>query len=256
MNYYIITGASRGIGEAIVRQLLVPGNVIFAAARNLNEDISEMALAQHIPFYFNETDLSDSNQAIAFIHDVLSKIELKANDRIALINNAGMLEPVAPVGRIDKDLLNKHIALNLVSPMLLASAFIQATRHCHNTKIILNISSGASTYPYHGWSAYCTSKAGIDMFTKVAGLEQAQTAYPVKVFALAPGIIETDMQTQIRASQAEDFPSKENFVELFEQGKLLKPEFVASVIVAGLFSSRIENGSILNIDQLKEIAGV
>jgi len=253
MNYFIVTGTSRGIGEAIVRKLLVSGNTIFGAARNLNEELSEIALSLHIPFYFYETDLANPHQASLFVNNVFSKIDLQAGDRIALINNAGMLEPVASVDRLDAELLQKHISLNLITPMLLSSAFIAATKQNHNVKVILNISSGASMFPYKGWSVYGASKAGIDMFSRVAGLEQSSVAYPVKVFALAPGIIETDMQIKIRATTAEDFPAREDFIKLFEDGKLLKSDYVASIIVQTLFSSKIENGEVTTLKKLLDI---
>ena len=97
MNYYIVTGASRGIGEALTRKLIVPGNTIFAASRTMNEDLVELASSLNVPLYYTEADLTLRLEAETFINDVFNKINLTSSDRIALINNAGMLEPVAPV---------------------------------------------------------------------------------------------------------------------------------------------------------------
>lgn len=256
MNYFIITGSSRGIGEALVRKLLVPGNVLFGAARTMNENLSEMAQALHIPYYFYETDLADTLNAIGFINDVFAKIIINPDDKIALINNAGKLDPVYPINQMNPVELENHMKLNLLTPMMLSSVFISKTQQLHNTKVILNISSGASTFPYKGWSAYCASKSGVDMFTKVAGLEQDSVAYPTKIFALAPGIIETTMQAQIRSESINNFPAKNDFIRLYEEGKLLKPDFVAQIVTTVLFSSKISNGSIMTINQLVEIAGL
>jgi benzil reductase ((S)-benzoin forming) len=137
--------------------------------------------------------------------------------------------------------------------MILSSVFTTVTDSYAIPKVILNISSGAAFYPYSGWSVYCSSKAGLDMFTKVAGLEQAAEQQPVIIFALAPGIIETGMQESIRETDLALFPDRDKFISLHEEGKLAKPDDVAKIIIRSIFNNSLVTGSVVTIDQLKEI---
>lgn len=253
MNYYIITGTSRGIGEALAKTIIVPGNTLFAVSRSMNEDLVEYASSLNVPIYYHEADLSQRNEAELFISNVFEKIHFTANDKIALINNAGMLEPVAPVKSIDFELTEKQLSLNLLAPFILSSVFLARTASLAIPKVILNISSGASSHPFSGWSVYCSSKAGIDMLTKAAGLEQNAEQHPATIFALAPGIIETGMQQLIRNTDEGLFPDRNMFIQLYEEGKLAKVDDVAQIIMQSIFSTAIETGSVLTIEQLKEI---
>lgn len=253
MDYYVITGASRGIGEALTRKLIVPGNTLFVVSRTLNEDLVELASSLNVPLYYHETDLSIRENAESFITEVFARIHLREYDRIALINNAGMLEPVAPLKSVDFELAEKHLHLNLLTPIILSSAFLTHTDGLDIKKVILNISSGASFIAYSGWSVYCSSKAGLDMMTQVAGLEQSTEPCPVKIFALTPGIIETGMQELIRTTDESLFPERDKFIRLYEEGKLSDPDDIAQIILRTLFYDDIVSGSVVTIEQLKEI---
>lgn len=252
MNYFIVTGSSRGIGEALVRRLTNQENTIFAVSRTMNEDLVEYASSLNVPLFYYEADLSISSEAEKFIHTIFDKIQLKKNDRIALINNAGMLEPISPVKSIDIVKAEKHLQLNLLAPMILSSVFLDKTAAIDIPKVILNISSGASIFPYSGWSVYCSSKAGLDMLTKVAGLEQKDEKHPACIFALAPGIIDTGMQELIRNTDETLFPERNTFLNLHREGNLSNPADVAKIICATIFSTKILSGSVLTIDHLKE----
>ncbi len=253
MNYFIITGTSRGIGEALAKTIIVPGNTLFAVSRTMNEDLVEYASSLNVPIFYHEADLSERDQAELFINSVFGKIHLTDNDKIVLINNAGMLEPVAPVKSIDFEMAEKHLNLNLLAPFILSSVFLAKTEALPIPKVILNISSGASSHPFKGWSVYCSSKGGLDMLTKTAGLEQSTEKNPATIFALAPGIIDTNMQQLIRNTDENLFPDRNIFIQLHEEGQLSKVDDVARIILDVIFSPAIETGSVLTIDQLKEI---
>jgi len=253
MDYYIITGASRGIGEALTRKLIVPGNTLFVVSRTLNEDLVELASSLNVPLYYHETDLCIRENADSFINEVFERIQFKEYDRIALINNAGMLEPVSPLKSVDFELAEKHLHLNLLTPIILSSVFLTRTDGLDIKKVILNISSGASFIAYSGWSVYCSSKAGLDMMTQVAGLEQSTEPYSVKIFALTPGIIETGMQELIRTTDESLFPERDKFIRLYEEGKLSDPDDIAQIVLRTLFNDDIVSGSVVTIEQLKEI---
>jgi len=253
MDYCIITGASSGIGEALARCLIKPGNVVATISRTPNPILNHKATASQIPYYYIEADLSQRESAEASIQQALQLFNPKNGDRLVLINNAGMLEPVAPVKSIDFALAEKHLHLNLLAPIILTSAFLSRTEHLDLKKVVLNISSGAAFIPYYGWASYCSSKAGLDMFTKVAGEEQKKEKYPATIFALAPGIVETGMQHKIRQSDENAFPEKSFFVNLFKEGSLSKPEDIAEIITNTMFNPQIEIGSVIGIDKLKSL---
>lgn len=251
MSHYIITGTSRGIGEAIAGKMLKPGNTLFCASRTFNEELVERAVSLGVTIYYYTTDLSDPLAVAGFSDQVWEKIAPEDVERIALINNAGMVAPIGPIENNDPVQLLMHIQLNLLAPMLLTSSFLQHTAQWKIPKVVFNISSGAASTAYSGWSAYCSSKAAIDMFTRTVALEQSQALFPAKILAFAPGIVETAMQTEIRETVIQNFPEKEKFVKLHEDGHLSSPEYVADVISKALFDDSIPQGSIIDIWHLK-----
>lgn len=251
MSHYIITGTSRGIGEAVARKMLKPGNTLFCASRTFNEELVERAVALGATIYYYATDLSDPLAVAGFSDQIWKKISPDEVKRIALINNAGMIAPIGPIEKNDPVQLLMHIQLNLLAPMLLTSAFLQHTAQWNIPKVVFNISSGAANKVYYGWSAYCSSKAAIDMFTRTVALEQLQAPFPAKILAFAPGIVETAMQTEIRNADMQQFPEKENFVKLHEDGQLSSPEYIADCISKALFDDSIPQGSVIDIWHLK-----
>jgi benzil reductase ((S)-benzoin forming) len=253
MKYYIITGTSRGIGEAIARELLVQGNSLICVSRSMNESLVETASGMGIPIYYFEIDLSKTNNAAAFMKNAFRLINTETAESIALINNAGILDPIGPAGTLRPKMMEQHIRTNLMAPAVLINAFIKLAGKMAIPKVILSISSGASEYPYYGWSMYCTSKAGIDMLTRTVALEQESVKYAVKLFALKPGIVETSMQELIRSTKASKFREKEKFVKLHNDGMLSSPKSVAEIITASLFLPDIPQGGIMTINQLKEL---
>ena len=251
MSHYIITGTSRGIGEAVASKMLKPGNTLFCASRTFNEELVERAIALGVTIYYYVTDLADPHAVVKFSDQVWEKIAPEDVKRIALINNAGMITPIGPIEKNDPVQLMMHIQLNLLAPMLLTSAFLLHTAQWNVPKVVFNISSGAANTVYYGWSAYCASKAAINMFTLTVAMEQSRTPFPTKILSFAPGVVETAMQTEIRDVDLQRFPDKEKFVKLYESGNLSSPEYVADVISKALFDDSVLQGSVIDIWHLK-----
>ncbi len=216
MNYYYITGTSRGIGKAMAEFLLKEKeNTVIGIARSRS--------IEHRNYKHITLDLSDVSKVKGFQFEKHPDAK-----NIFLVNNAGAMGEVKPVGRLSNDTLIKDYNLNLVAPCLLMNNFIPAYKDSVAEKIILNISSGAGKYPIDGWSVYCASKAGLDLFSRVIDLEQKTTAkHGFHVFAIAPGVVETDMQTNIRKVPKEDFSRLDDFVNYKSTGQLLDPAVVA-----------------------------
>ena len=240
MNNIIITGASKGIGLAIYENLKNnPDNQLFLIARNF--DFSETKNT----FLFKR-DLTKLNNIKNIIENIFKKINLNESQRIVLINNAGTLTPMKFSGKEEDEEIINNINLNLLAPMILTSNFIKKPSEFKKEKKIINISSGAGKHPYAGWSCYTTAKAGLDMFTRSVALEQSLIDNGIKIISFAPGIVETDMQKQIRNTSKKDFPLVDKFLEIKKYNLANSPQNVAKVIRKLIFND-FKSGDITDI---------
>src|SRR5699024_6696796 len=94
-----------------------------------------------------------------------------------------------------------------------------------------NISSGAADRPMYGWSAYCSSKASIDMYTKTLALEQKALGTNHKVFAFSPGIMDTEMQEKIRSSSPQQLANVDTFKGYHEPTLSSNTDEIVRIIV-------------------------
>ena len=249
MRYVILTGTSRGLGEAIATQLLQQGTKLISISRKQNEQLIEKAKHLHIPFDFYSFDLQEVHQIESLMENIFSNIDVKTVSSIHLVNNAGMLAPMKPIERSESEQLIANVHVNLVAPMLLSSAFMKHTTDWNVDKRIINISSGAGQKPYFGWGAYCTAKAGINMFTKCVAAEETDKGYPVKIISFAPGVVDTEMQTEIRETSKEDFVHVDRFLALKEDDHLLSPNYVAKAVIDLLETDNFQQGGVVRIDE-------
>nr|MDA3886122.1 SDR family NAD(P)-dependent oxidoreductase [Candidatus Delongbacteria bacterium] len=127
------------------------------------------------------------------------------------------------------------------------SKFIERTLNYSCEKRIINISSGAAKKPYDGWSTYCSSKAALDMLTRCVNVEQNKKEFPVNVISFDPGIMDTEMQNDIRQSNKEDFSQLSRFIDFKENGALLSAEFVADKVIEVLSSDNFQTGEFIKV---------
>lgn len=228
-TFAILTGASRGIGAAMARGLLKPGVQLITLARRRDPELDAQAQAAGVTLQQIQVDLSDPSAADQAARTVCAALPRDAA-RYLLINNAGSVHPVARTdGLNDAAAINAAFNLNVSAVMLLSARFLAAIQDLKADRRILNISSGAGRNPNPGWGVYCASKAALDMYTRV--LKQEQSAHGIRVAALAPGIVDTDMQSSIRASDPQDFPALSKFQEFHTKGQLASPADVAARIL-------------------------
>ncbi|WP_274361838.1 SDR family NAD(P)-dependent oxidoreductase [Paenibacillus thermotolerans] len=248
---YIVTGASRGLGEAIAEYLLTPGNRLFCISRTRNEALQQRAAAAGVGLDWFERDLEELAQgdaADALMRELLGGIaESGSTPALRLINNAGVLEPIGPAHRNDASAVARHIAVNLTAPIGLTSAFLRLTESLDADKRVMQISSGAGRKPYAGWSAYCAAKAGLDHFTRCVKLEQDALRCGAKVASVAPGVVDTAMQALIRSSGEEQFPTRARFVEMHESGALSSPGEAAERLIKFLEHSEFGEEPVADI---------
>jgi len=118
--------------------------------------------------------------------------------------------------------------------MNLTAAFLRATAGWATDRRVLNISSGAGRNAFAGWSTYCAAKAGLDHFSRATALDEARRPNGAKIVSLAPGVIDTAMQAQLRATDAAGFPDKQRFLDLHAKSQLATPEAAADRVLAYL----------------------
>ncbi|MFP3414029.1 (S)-benzoin forming benzil reductase [Bacillus sp. SIMBA_074] len=249
MRYVIVTGTSQGLGEAIAAQLLEENTTVISISRRENKELTKVAEHKNSNCIFHSVDLQDVHNLENRFNEIFSSIEEDTVSSIHLINNAGTVAPIKPIEKSESELLITNVQINLIAPMILTSAFMKHTKDWKVEKRIINISSGAGKNPYFGWGAYCTTKAGVNMFTQCVATEEVEKEYPVKTVAFAPGVVDTNMQAQIRETNKEDFINLDRFTALKEEGKLLSPEYVAKAIRNLLETENFPQGEVIRIDE-------
>lgn len=250
MNYYIITGASRGLGEAIAENLFSKDNHLLCVSRRSNDDLITRGGLKDCRIDFIEFDFNFLEEIDMLAETLFDRINFKRADSICLINNAGVVKPIKPVGKYPSFEIISNLNVNMVAPMLLTSEFIRRTEDIGCEKTIVNISSGAANHPYFGWASYCSAKAAMNMFTGCVGLEQKKSSNPVKIFSFDPGIMDTDMQNDVRQADEEDFEQVERFKEFKRNGNLRAPDLVAKKLLELIHNNTPETGKIYDIKEL------
>jgi NAD(P)-dependent dehydrogenase (short-subunit alcohol dehydrogenase family) len=230
----ILTGASRGMGLAMAEQLLAPGQTLLCISRQANPKLAERAPALGAQLMQWTEDLA---QAEAVSQRLLAWLQGQPGDGFAsatLINNAGVIPQIAPLSLSDPAELAHALRVGLEAPMMLSAAFLSATGHWTATRKILNISSGLGRRAMASQSAYCAAKAGMDHFTRCLALDEALKPRGAKVCSLAPGVIDTDMQVQLRSADDALFPDRKGFAGLHQGGQLTSPNEAAGRVLAYL----------------------
>lgn len=238
MNLLIITGGSNGIGKAIAKKYTTENFTVYSISRSK---------ATNASFHQITADLSNTTEAINAINVVFNQIDTTKTNSITLVNNAGSLGEVNTLGHLESEDISAIIQLNTTTPLILANEFIKLTKELNCKKEIINISSGAATNPYAGWSVYCTSKAAIEMMTRTIAKEQSELTNGVKCVAIKPGVVDTNMQIAIRKTTETEFKNVQRFKDLKRNNELYTPEFVADKIYQIDISNTLENGAIIDI---------
>ncbi|WP_298923468.1 SDR family NAD(P)-dependent oxidoreductase [uncultured Ramlibacter sp.] len=230
----ILTGASRGMGLAMAQQLLAAGHDLLCISRKTNDSLAALATAGGGQCEQWPQDLTRPDTATAKLAAWLEQRDPASVASVTLINNAGMLPRIAPLGEIAAADLADAMRLDLEAPMLLAGAFLHATAQWTCPRKLLNISSGMGRRAMASQAAYCAAKAGMDHFSRCVALEEAGKPNGARVVALAPGVIDTDMQVQLRSADAGGFPDVGTFIGLKDKGVLDTPQSAAQKVLAYL----------------------
>jgi NAD(P)-dependent dehydrogenase (short-subunit alcohol dehydrogenase family) len=186
----LITGASRGIGEATARLFAQRAHrvALLARSRAAIESVAEEIGGLAIP-----CDVADE----AAVRHAVNKAAASFGGIGIVINNAGTLEPAARILDTDPSAWTRNIEVNLFGPLYVLR---HAVPLLPKGGVVINVSSGAAANPLVGWSAYCASKAGLSILTRVLAIEESD-ARGIRVYGLLPGVVDTEMQVFNRANR-------------------------------------------------------
>lgn len=234
MNYFFITGSSKGLGKALTELLLTnEKNFVYGISRTNN--------ISHQQFQHIQVDLADIGVVKQFEFP-----ELKDAITITLINNAGIVGDIKYLGNLDCDKIISTYNLNLITPTLLINQFAK-TYNNELSKLVINISSGAGRSPIDGWSTYCATKAGLDMLSLVFKEEITNKKLNINTLSLAPGIIDTGMQEEIRKADETSFSNIERFIEYKNNGDLADPTSTAKLIAKFISDKTLQEKTICSV---------
>ncbi|CCE65972.1 hypothetical protein TPHA_0N01910 [Tetrapisispora phaffii CBS 4417] len=250
----LVTGVSRGIGKCIVSELLDVGEgsdvVVYGVARS-EGPLIELKNKYGELFNYVVGDISEDS----VLEELVEKIKEAYGYIDSIIANAGILEPVSNVNMIDGAAWKHLFDVNFFSIVSLVSKTIGLVSARKGTYVF--VSSGASVKPYYGWGAYGASKAALNHFASTLANEESS----IKCVAIAPGVVDTQMQVDIRGKYGPAGMTKDalkRFTDLYKNNQLLDSS-VPAKLYANLASRGIPdncNGLYLRYDddKLKDFA--
>ena len=232
----ILTGASRGMGLAMAQQLVIPGARLLCISRQRNPELQAQADAAGAVLEQWSADLGDAAAVALQMAEWLQACDPQRLASATLINNAGAISPLVAVRNSDPSALAQALRVGVEAPLQLCAAFLGATRNWAVPRKVLNISSGLGRRAMASSAAYCAAKAGMDHFSRCIALEEAAVPNGAKVCSLAPGVIATDMQLQLRSADPAHFQDLPTFQALHAGGQLSSPQDAARRVLAYLNS--------------------
>lgn len=235
MKLALVTGGSRGLGAALCERLVSDGWHVVEFSRTAPHSYSVKA------------DLASPEVLFGQIVLAFGSLPAEPLDELLVVSNAGTVAPIGPSSSNDVISILGNLDTNFESAILFLSLVIDRFQGAPCRKTILNISSGAAVKPYSGWSLYCASKAGVEMFVRALAVEQAREERPFVPVNVNPGVMDTQMQSLIRSASPEDFPDLPRFQGLKDKGQLVAPESVADAIVRIAGAIGLEPGGTVHV---------
>lgn len=236
----ILTGASRGLGLGVAQVLLAKGHRLLTLQRKPNPSLVGTDASQLVQW---SVDLTDPVPVAARLQAWLAACSPGSFSALHLIHNAALLVEPGPLSDAAPAAISAATRASLEAPLVLTAAFLKASEGFDGPRKVLSISSGLGRNAMAGSVVYCAVKAGMDHYSRALALEEAQKPRGAKIVSLAPGIIDTDMQVQLRGADRGKFPEGARFASFKSEGRLDSPQVAGAKIVAYLeradFGSRV-----------------
>lgn len=227
-----VSGASRGIGAGIAEHFAARGLRLVLCAR------SGAALPDSDDVLGRRVDVRDE----AGMNSLVVEAEARFGAIDLWVNNAGVLDPIAPVRDVSTADFREHIDINLTGLFLGTRTFVRHLRARGGGGVLINVSSGAAWQAYEGWAAYCAGKAGVERLTEVVAAEEEASG--LRAYSIAPGVVDTAMQELIRSCGPERFPAVDRFREMSANQSFNTAEFVARHFLAIAFDPEAQPDSV------------
>lgn len=247
-KYFIITGASKGLGRAMTEYLMKEQHVLFLISRTEIPELDTLAIQKNCKIHQISFDLSEVEKLPELMVKLFNQIGDDCSE-LYLINNAGIIDPVMPIDKAEVKAIEKIIQINYIAPVILTANFISLAEKFKIKKSILNITSGAATTPHIGMSLYGSSKAALDSFTRSVALEQNVREFPVEIHAISPGFVDTQMPGKLLKMDSSEFGSVQQFVESKNAGKFALPHKVAKKIIDLWLSGQLKHAGVSHISK-------
>ena len=230
----IITGVSRGLGEALAMELLARECRVLGIGRSSSAQLGGER------YRFAACDLAHPTSLSAPVESAFRAIAADAPTQVCLINNAATIEPVGVLGTQEASAIAASIAVNLIAPVVLSNLFCRVFDDDAIERRIVNVSSGAAQSTLSGEALYCIAKAGLEMLTRSLAAEQVSQRF--RAISVRPGVIDTAMQTYARSQSSERLPSVDLFKGFHAGRQLVPPDVAARKIIDRLVFAAVEHG--------------
>ncbi|KGX86230.1 (S)-benzoin forming benzil reductase [Pontibacillus litoralis] len=247
MKYAVVTGVSQGFGAAIAEQMMQAGMHVIGVSRTDNERLTNEAKKNDVTYSHHACDLSSVSQVEETLATVTNDLQKQQASSVIVIQNAGVIEPIDRVGALDTEQLIRHTHINYIAPMIITNGFFKALTTIPVT--VVYITSGAAEKTYEGWSVYGSTKAGLNHFNRITGVELEAENSIHKSIAFSPSVMDTNMQDMIRSSSKDSFAAVEDFRELKRNGQLRDPRIVAQGLTKLVCNQAYENGRVYHITE-------
>ncbi len=234
MHAAIVTGVSRGLGEALAAAMLAREFTVLGVGRTASPRLKGKR------YHHAECDLAQPALLAAAVTPLLRRLAAGKPTAVTLINNAAVATPTGLVGNLDAAAIASALATNAAAPVVMADLFCRSFPDATVERRIINVSSGAAQTAIAGSAVYGMSKAALEMLTRAIAVEC--TASRFACISVRPGIFETGMQAYMRSRDPAEFPSVGLFRGFKENGLLKDPAEVAARIVERLVLGPVENG--------------
>lgn len=246
MKYAVVTGTSKGLGASIAKQLMENSFHVIGLARGNNEELEQAALPGSYKHY--QVDLADLEKTEATFQEIIRFLKDKPLESLQLVQNAALVSPIEQAGRQLSSEIISHVHVNYLSPMIITNLWLNAWKNLSFPLVMANVTSGAANRSTYGWSAYGSSKAGLDRYIFTVALEQEKLKTGNKIFLFDPSIMDTEMQGEIRSSDKTQFEDVQQFKDYKTYEKLRHTDEVAKVLVARLLNeSSVKNGEYYSV---------
>lgn len=245
-GFFLITGTSRGIGEALAQNILEKGGTVLGVARG------QSAALKSTKYHHLILDLADASRLGQIMEKVDEVVDNQKYNFVCLVNNASAIEPLGAIEKCPLSEIEAHIRITLIASMVLTSLFIRKFADGQMRKKVAFITGGSAFTAVPHESIYCGAKAGVTLFAQCVGLEQKDKDYGFEVITIGPGMVDTQMHQVARSKNKEDYIWADLVKEVYEKGELQDPDKVAEEICI-ILNNKYEQGKYVQVSEAKPV---